>query len=847
MTSSPRNQSAARSVTRRKFPSVLLAVTKNDERRSALLALTRERFVVTDCGIGHDVAQLWSHPRKFDALLVMFDESLDPTCPLVIGDIRRRELQDTRQDAASVFATQQSRLGEGDSVPITAHRAQRFAERQHEKLALIEAQRMIGLVSSSTSTITSPSSGPRQKTLIIGFCEAGRIAEKSAMDHSGQYDVVRVGLPSDPNNVEYLTDLLRADYTLPLPSQVPTFEEVVATLAKFRLEAHGHSGTQGWDKLNSSVVSTGALGRSTLASSGVGSPLGSPVGRSGASSMGPLSDQWQALLNTGVSSPKSASNAAKLSFERQLREAKERIVELTAARDSLDHDLATAHATNHQLRATVDTIQEELQTSRDKYDSVQTRYESLAKELDDVRLEAAIQCRQSGSATGGPTFSHSGPTPALNEDVQHLVLQNNRLRQTSFEYETALHEKTLECKALQRRLRKIISGGGSASNAVGAGTIGRAQRHPSLCRVQLPDAMDLFQGAADDSPFQVPALLDIGTKLEAEMASDGEEETSSSGTSSASGRGGNSKIAAQRSVRFTRGTSLVRSKSSGGLRRRSNNANGADTSLSRESMERSLMAFYDCESRQDALFAGLSDWMHRGSNQMPLTSALLMRPQTSHSSDDSHGATISSTWAVVDQQLRQSNRERIEMIKELTAANLVFGTQPPSSLSELAATRALLTDNGVSDVAAQDVVKSVGVICKEVCHFVEQVSGIHRAVLQNFLASHLQFYDHMSLRLRSMADEQALPSLRALLNATVSQQCASAKKALIQHTAADKSTIELGRRAVVRSVAQIGAVAGPLRLQLENVQGSLSPRSVDSATQTSDRARPRPPTSTTRV
>jgi hypothetical protein len=834
MASSPRHQNAPLVAQRRKFPSVLLAVTKNDERRLALLALTKERFVVTDCGVGHDVAQLWAHPKKFDAMLVMFDETLDPTCPLVVQDIRRRELQDGKQNASEVQNLQRSRLGDGDPTPIAAHRAQRFAERQYNKQRLIEAQRMIGVVSLSNTAGCAPPA-PHQRTLIIGFCDATNIAAKSAMDHSGQYDAVRLGNPSDAANIEFVVDLLRADYTLPLPQHVPTFEEVVASLSRFRgATKHDGAGSYGWDKLNSSVAATNA--RVTVSSS---SPPASPLGRSAAAAINavaPLSDQWQSILNAGVSSPKVAG-AQKLSLERHLREAKERIAELTTARDAAEHDLATAHATNQQLRTSLDIMQEQLAESQDVRESLHARFESLGAELEDVKREAAIQLRQGGGGTLALGLSRQLSSPSLSEDVQHLVIQNNRLRQTAFEFETALHEKSLECKALQRRLKKMINGGGPIRPAVA----GRTQRHPSLCRVQLPDATDLFKSEMGEEPLKI---LDVSTvKLGAELSTDeDDDETQTSSSDSAENVGESKQLAPQRSVRFSKGSSMIRSKSNGALRRRSN-VDAAESHLARESMERSLMAFHDCESHQDALFAGLKGWIQHPGNQVQLSSESIVRPQTGDCvQDNSNAAVISSTWASIEQQFQQSAHARKAIAGDLKASVLLFGDAVPSQgvADPLVIVRALVTENGGDEIVASDLVACVDVICSDFCQFSEKLSGIYHSVLHNFLTSQLQFYDHMVSRLRTMVPADTLPQCLSLLNAIVLHQCSNLKRALAKHTAAEISVMPLARRVLSRTVGQLGAVVAPLRLQLAHM---TAVDSLDATTQTfvAGDNKPRPP------
>ncbi|CUG92623.1 kinesin, putative [Bodo saltans] len=835
MASSPRNQNTL-TVLRRKFPSVLLAVTKNDERRLALLSLTKERFVVTDCGVGHDVAQIWCHPKKFDALLVMFDETLDPTCPLVIGDIRRRELQDAKQEASEVQNLQRSRLGDGDSTPVHAHRAQRFAERQHDKQRLIDAQRMIGVVSSST-TPASAAPAPHQRTLIIGFCDASNASTKSAMDHSGQYDAVRLGKPSDAANIEFLVDLLRADYALPLPEHVPTFDEVVASLSKFR-DATGHDGTAsyGWDKLNNSV----AASSSRMASSKLSSPLGSPLGRTiptSANIVAPISDQWQSVLNAGISSPKAAASAQKLSMERHLREAKEKIAELMSARDSIEHDLAAAHATNQQLRSSADSIQDQLLESLDKFESLSVRYESLATELEDVKREAMIQLRQGGSAAG--TFARHGPTPTLNEDVQHLVVQNNRLRQTAFEFESALHEKSLECKALQRRLKKIINGGGSTK----PGQLeGRQHRHPSLCRVQLPDATELFKAdVGEGSTIKIAPLFDISTiKLGAEMSSD--EENDGTEDSSDSEQNDREALAPQRSVRFSKTASLIRAKSNGTLRRRSQ-AGDAETHLARESMERSLMAFFDYESHQDALFTGLKDWIGHPPNQLTLTPESIARPSSGNGTSqqfESNAAIISSTWAAIEQQFQESSTARRHIANDMRASVLCFGDAAPKGVvnPQLVA-QALLLESCGSENAAPALSTCVDSICSDFCQFAEHTSGIHHSILQNLLASQLQFYNHMTMRLRSMVPADAMAPCRALLNAIVLHQCANLKKTLASHAVAETSTVPLARRVLSLTLAHVAAVVTPLQKQVARLSGSGT---SESSTQTqADQIKPRPP------
>lgn len=795
-------QVAASRPLRRKFPSVLLAVTKDDERRHALLTLTKERFVVTDCAIGHDVVPTWGHPRKFDAVMVQFNEVLDPTCPLVVQDIRRRELQDARQEAAEVQILQMHRLGEGEPIIMAAHRAQRFAERQRDKQKLIEAQR-----ASAVGASPPGSSGPSLRTLIIGFCDQHETDKKSAMDHSGQYDYVLSGNPSDAPNVEFVVQLLRADYVIPVPRSIPTFDDVVMNLTRLRAEMRG--------------------GGKRAVEDAAPPPA--------------LSEQWQLVLNAGCTShPKATANTAILSLERQLREAKERLAEVSTSRDSIENDLAAAHRANQQLRSDLAEIQETLASSQDQCMSLQQRFESLAGELEDVKSEADIQLRHASGTSASPQASFSRQTstmasPAINQDVQHLVKQNNRLRQSAYEYETALHEKTLECSALKRRLKKLISGDNAGTTVRGEHA---ARRHPSLCRMQLPDAMELFK--MEDTTI-APTLNTASVKLGDELDSDDEATQSSASSESEASR--EPLLIPKRSVRFSKGASMIRSKSSGTLRpRRDDNTMDPDAMAGRESMESMLMAFFDHESRQNALFSGLAEWMQKPGNQTEMSAATLSHPATTLHQEISGGAVLSETWAVVEREFQRSCDARRQLCQDLDASSVLF----PNVFANARKPRAQELFTGTSSSTAEDILPVVRGIADEVLHYTLQFSSLQRSVLHDLLASQLQLYDQISLRMRSLVGLEHLATSRSLLNAIVIQNCSHIKKALVKHSAAEISSIPLARQTVLNSVAQVGAVVVPLRNQLEAYTSQLAGRSVDVAAQTEQASsqsahRPHPP------
>lgn len=320
------NQSALPQRRRRQFPRILLAITQEDERRKTTLLLTKERFVVDVCATGADVVPMWTHPLKYDAVITFFDEVADPTCPLVVATIRRKEIENETFQAAEVEGLQMIRLGEGAAEKITSHRAQRFAERKNMKSELMALQKgtiggnSVSLVPVAGSTGVFRSALTHRKTVIFGFCHPQRPEARATMEHHGHYDRVFNGRPSDEANIATFVELLRAEYTIPVPTTVPTFAELIKTLVDFRAST---------------------------------STLDSPKSPTSPSNGGDKMAKWRGALDgLGKTSPQGAQSSL-ISLERKNREAAERITDLTAARDAAEADLQTTNLTNQKHRAWV--------------------------------------------------------------------------------------------------------------------------------------------------------------------------------------------------------------------------------------------------------------------------------------------------------------------------------------------------------------------------------------------------------------------------------------------------------------------------------------------------------------
>lgn len=554
---------------KRKYPRVLLAVTKPDERRKSLLLLTKERFVVDECTQAASLVAMWQHPEKYDLVITMLDSNIDQASPFALADIRRLETQREFQQQAQHSQHLATRIGDIPPKARAAHRAQRKAE------------------SARVSALGS-SSGALLRTQVIGFAD-GCKETLAAMEMSQHYSAIFIGKPSDPSSLEYFIRVARAEYDNSILTATPTFQQVVASLANFRAARRVRDA----DELEDDVV--------------------------------------RPLVSSGPAKSSAPSPLAALQLERHMTVAQSRIQELTAARDSAESDLLAAHSENKKLRDDLERLTEALAARDDALRSVKELLASREADVASIREETAMQLRE---------WRRQGSTTAAASDVQHLVAQNERLRERSFQFETALHECTAHVKSLQRKLEKLSGPMAFTPKSFRhnkgqpAAELGRTQ---SLAKMSLPSADQIFVDVEKAAVYGHDAASDGDSSADEATPRPSPHQKKCTSFVGASLR----PLARKRS---SKAMLMVKSKSE---------VTRVHSVL--ESLETAAMEREDAAAHRRALFDGAAAWMSEEGSRHKVNIATFARGQNLSSFDKN---ALLAAWNAIDVSYRDIERQR---------------------------------------------------------------------------------------------------------------------------------------------------------------------------------------------